>query len=605
MDPKEILIYPDPKYSGNSDLFSTIIKLRNYLELKIISDIIKIRYRNPVINIIDCNAINSNDLKKNCLGMTPRNNAIEEDNTILPSTTKISEKWYNYGDLPLLLNFEGINLGKIIQGDLNNKLYYIMDTLRDLEHYHPNIPSSIYVQSDVFLKSKIIYNYFTNKKLNPNYIEPSIFRKIGCYLRSREISAQNSNIFTNIQLYRLDSPRKNSKYKILIDVPCINHLNVIVPIVDELLSQKIPYEIYFLGNRSDILKKYDRIVPITLPQTDDKKMAKKIRNLRKYYKELESDLEFKQIFTCCDIPLWDIIKSDFERYIKKDIIAVLHDLGRFKTIVSYIKPDLIIFGDDRTFKNRGHALLSKKLKIPLLEVQHGIFPILWPMAPPLSNKIAIGGTYYRDYYSRYPSQETQVVVTGWPKFDKYTKMKNDLENSGVIKHDLIKILFATQPIDFDFNTAVVETLGMSRHMSDKITVIIKPHPTESTLRYNEICKKYSNILLYNNRTDISNLIVSSDIIIIVSSTVGLEAAVFDKPIICLNPRNEDSIYVSGGIALNVTNLNDLIPAINEILYDKEIQKKLADARDKFVYNHAYLQDGFASQRVIDIIRNMT
>ena len=77
-----------------------------------------------------------------------------------------------------------------------------------------------------------------------------------------------------------------------------------------------------------------------------------------------------------------------------------------------------------------------------------------------------------------------------------------------------------------------------------------------------------------------------------------------KPIICINTTNKKSMYVSSGIAIEVKKVEELIPAIKDVLYNEEIRKKLAEARKKFVYEHAYIQDGQATKRAVDLIMRM-
>jgi hypothetical protein len=56
--------------------------------------------------------------------------------------------------------------------------------------------------------------------------------------------------------------------------------------------------------------------------------------------------------------------------------------------------------------------------------------------------------------------------------------------------------------------------------------------------------------------------------------------------------------------MEITKLDELARAINNVLYDEGVRAELAEARKHFVYEHAYLQDGLASQRVADLITRM-
>ena len=60
-------------------------------------------------------------------------------------------------------------------------------------------------------------------------------------------------------------------------------------------------------------------------------------------------------------------------------------------------------------------------------------------------------------------------------------------------------------------------------------------------------------------------------------------------------------YAESGATIGVYKEEDIVPATKNALFDEEMKNKLAGARKKFVYEHAYLQDGKASKRVADLI----
>ena len=97
-----------------------------------------------------------------------------------------------------------------------------------------------------------------------------------------------------------------------------------------------------------------------------------------------------------------------------------------------------------------------------------------------------------------------------------------------------------------------------------------------------------------------------DILMTRSSTVGLEAMLFDKPVITFNPIGtlNSNPYAGTDAVIKVYKKEHLAPAIKDALYNKEIQRKLAEARHRFVYEYAYLQDGKASQRIVNLIKQM-
>jgi CDP-glycerol glycerophosphotransferase (TagB/SpsB family) len=88
------------------------------------------------------------------------------------------------------------------------------------------------------------------------------------------------------------------------------------------------------------------------------------------------------------------------------------------------------------------------------------------------------------------------------------------------------------------------------------------------------------------------------------STVGLEAMLLDKPVITFDPIGTMNPYAETDAVIGVRKENDLVAAIKGALYDPEVRRKLSEARRKFVYEYAYLQDGKASQRVANLIEKM-
>jgi len=54
--------------------------------------------------------------------------------------------------------------------------------------------------------------------------------------------------------------------------------------------------------------------------------------------------------------------------------------------------------------------------------------------------------------------------------------------------------------------------------------------------------------------------------------------------------------------LGVKKEEELLPAINSILHDKKVVLKLKRNRKRYIYTHAYKQDGKASDRVTKLIK---
>ena len=521
----------------------------------------------------------------------------------LKESINLSREWHLYGKLPSLLQIGGINFGEVVQHMMIYKFFHIFRHIElvntILKREKPNV---IYLQNDVFPTLQAFHAVAVDKGIEHHFIEPKVYRELKNKLKSYINFKNLKKSLGPFNSYLINNKQNNeSKYKILLDTPYINYFNVAFPATLELLNQNI-CECYVIGKESDISKRVSSMKKLDVGNFDKNKFIEKTRALRTYYhSKLKKDAAFQNIFEYRGIKIWDIIKDNITYFFDAGFNNLAFSTAYFQVLIDTVKPDILIVGDDRATPVRSHVLMAKKMRIPVLEIQHGIWNPMVPMDTPLSDRIAAGGDYDKKVYMKHGAKSEQIVVTGWPKFDTSVKLKEFLTE----KHkDRADILFATQPTDIKLNLDSIEAIGSFIGDSTHVRLIVKPHPAENTKIYNHIAKKYKNVILHKSSEDISSLVASSDILVTVSSTVAIEAALLDKPIICINTANVESMYVSSGIAIEVKKLEELIPAIKDVLYNEEISKKLAEARKKFVYEHAHIQDGHASERVADLIVQM-
>ena len=288
---------------------------------------------------------------------------------------------------------------------------------------------------------------------------------------------------------------------------------------------------------------------------------------------------------------------------KNKLPAILFQLKNFINIVELIKPNLLIVGDDRGPSSvRIDILYCKEKGIPHFEIQHGMYTSQSLMTTPISDKIFIWGEAAKDSLIEAGATNEQIKVTGSPKYDSLI-LRSDNYNRSLVKTDDKIILFTTQPLPGNTNLQIINEIGLFLNKNKGISLIVKPHPAEIKDYYKGFVEQFSGdiISIADSDEDTTDLILRADIIIILSSTVGIEAAILDKPLICVNLSKEKSLYVESGVALEVNDLKELEPQINNILYNHKIQKDLKECREKFIYEYAYLQDGKASERIVNEI----
>ena len=230
----------------------------------------------------------------------------------------------------------------------------------------------------------------------------------------------------------------------------------------------------------------------------------------------------------------------------------------------------------------------------------------------LSDCFCVSGPQAKLVKEKFGKDTKRVLITGQSRFDKLAKASELLDKNEVCKKfgldpQAKNLLWATQTqsgIETKKNISVVYN-GVSS--LENVRLIIKPHPTGD--QNASLYRKDSPIVpvIVQGDSDISELLYVCDTLITKDSTTGIEAAILGKPIIVLNLMGEPYrhvSYVQEGIAIGVYKRQDFLPAIKDALYNEEVRGKLAKAREKFIYDNAYLVDGQASKRVADLIIQM-
>jgi len=206
----------------------------------------------------------------------------------------------------------------------------------------------------------------------------------------------------------------------------------------------------------------------------------------------------------------------------------------------------------------------------------------------------------------------KILLVGNPKFDIIANMGATQDRDYVCRlfgarpSDLILLVatYIMAPGTAEWVRALVRQLRMFSH---RFKLVIKPHPDEDPSWYERILKeeRLSDATISRN-VPLYRLINASDVVFTGMSTVGSEAILFDKPLICINFSDVPySIrYDQEGVALLVKREEEILPAIDTVLHDKRVKREFEMARRRFQELYAYKLDGRASERFANVIRLM-
>ncbi|MCJ7443529.1 MAG: CDP-glycerol glycerophosphotransferase family protein [Methanotrichaceae archaeon] len=579
---------------------------RNRLEYNfLIYPFINKLFKNFEVAIIPDNGIfNKNFIKAKYIRMIQEESKRATDQAIKRSI-EIAESWYLHGKLSDHFFVSGINLGEVIQTkvvqDLIQIFVYIDYALKIIEKEKPEM---VCIQNEIFSIEKA-FSAIADSTTTNSIIEPFHYRKLKKSLSNIfKYRAFKKNIPNLTNLYLVDSQDYNMKNcNILFDVPYINDFNALIPVIQKFHDNKSSNLFVYtessirkenLGEDAKIIRKNIKI-----------NNRKNLENIKKcFYSNLFKDADFQASFSYNGVNFWKAIKDEFALLFDRELDLIVNDIYRFQEIIDSINPSILIVGDERAIRVRGHVFLAKLNGIPILDVQHGAYFPDYPMGDnPVADRIAAGGNYFKEVYKKNGAREEQIEVTGWPKFDIYKEIKEHYALSP--KNRPSRILFATNYLNLKSNLDIIEYIGSALRLNPDFCLIVKPHTIENSKLYKYISKKYERITVVDGKKPIMKYLANSDILLLAApSTVGLESAILDKPIIYFDNTCNTKNWLSE-IATTISSLNELFPAIQGALYDETLRRRFSESRKRFAYEHAHKQDGHASQRVANLILEMT
>jgi len=356
------------------------------------------------------------------------------------------------------------------------------------------------------------------------------------------------------------------------------------------------------------------------------------RASRRYHKEwsdLKNSREFINSLNFNGVSLFNSLKGEFKKIFKYHAFEAVLFMEIARQAINMEKPDLILTTYEYGLLGRAAVIAGKLERVPTLAIQHGNISLdhagyihikeeishkIAPQYCPLPDKTAVYGPWVKKMLvesCNYP--EDSVVVTGQARYDMLARADEIFSKERFCKRygldqDKKIALVCTQPLPiFEERMLFLRGILIALKAFPEVQIIIKPHPTEKSNWHEKIAKEQeTKASILPEHFNTYEALYVCDVMIASFSTTVTEALILNKPAIVVNLTGElDSMpYVESGAAIGASREEDIAPAIRTALYDKEVHQRLAKARNEFVYEHTYLQDGQGSKRVADLIIQM-
>jgi len=203
-----------------------------------------------------------------------------------------------------------------------------------------------------------------------------------------------------------------------------------------------------------------------------------------------------------------------------------------------------------------------------------------------ASKIAVMGEYYKRVFVNSGISPDKIIVTGYPLLDDILKHRSGSNKSPNLFEEIglperrPLILLVTQPLVEDgfwkpnlrvlhFDSVVKAVKNVNGQL------VVKVHPRERVDVYNRLADKYNDVrIIVTKELNLDRLLLSSDVVITVCSTVGLWAIAYEKPLLVMNcfPLPIENILAS--MALSISELDELPIVLQYILSDENYKTNI-------------------------------
>lgn len=135
---------------------------------------------------------------------------------------------------------------------------------------------------------------------------------------------------------------------------------------------------------------------------------------------------------------------------------------------------------------------------------------------------------------------------------------------------------------------------------------VKVHPADTTAQAREVLRRHEVATEIVEDESAGKAILRSDVVMVVSSTTGLEACAAGRPLLLLRLNNERRAfdYAAYGAALEVRSAGELAPALGRILNDDGVRSSLARGRALLLADALCGRPGAAAQRAAAALKSL-
>lgn len=287
----------------------------------------------------------------------------------------------------------------------------------------------------------------------------------------------------------------------------------------------------------------------------------------------------------------------------------LRHLRTARRILERAQPDLVVVGNDRWWVGMAFVLVARQMGIPTLAVQDGVAwnTPMWTYST--ADHVGVNGTQLESFLKLHGVPENRITVVGQPRYDEFrpeaaAAVREDARRAIGLEPDTYGVLFATQP---NQDALYIRSIAEAILAVPDLTLLLRPHPSQGQRSLAPLGDILSNPRVKLVRDGaIFDLLAASDLVVVQNSTVALEAALLDRPVISANFTGLPGVvsFASCGLCAEATDAD----GVTELVASARAGDLLSAAQDPAAQaGIRYLigpTDGRSAERVGQLIADL-
>ena len=578
--------------------------------------------KNPNVKIISFDYESHNILKKERITHEISENFLKGNNfDYIQKQVYEKVKWYNETLAKKYLNYEGINLGKLVHDETHSFLIPIFKKFHEILNIYNTYPDHFFTSSYELYKLISILTKQTNKinsadEIPLKFAHDKVRLNIKIGHKHSIIVIPHSfyqkikrvlDLFLHVN-FNVNKKTTNKQHSTLfVEFDPIKFSDFILE------SKKAHTEKIFFGRRRPPV--FNLKTFSLFKKTNSKIITHFSLKNKNFFSDTNQKLEIKNnikslwseevflnsFFSINKISIWAVIKPYFLELLENRLDNLLYEIELVKNMFQEYEFNKILLLSEIGFTEQIIGHFARKSSIPIFLLQHGCYyetaqkglvTDSQGVFPSNSDKFLVWGESTKQNAVTYGEiPEEKIEALGCVRFDNL-QFKNSSNNDYILfaitgpEPEFIHGL-STKNIE-EYVDTITKICEIVNQTGKKL--IIKLHPSPDALNVKDIVNKIDSQITVITSGNIGTLIPSCSALIVLELTTSIiEAQLHHKPVIFVETINYDSLLgrpeVLTSESVEITLIEELENTLKKLFNDDKFRKKSIQNYQKFITNY--------------------